>query len=245
VYKATRDERYLNGFLRGVDYILSAQMPNGCWPQVYPLQGSYHDAATFNDDMMAHILRLFRDIGRGTLDAAPEAVRTRVRVSFDRGIDCLLSSQVLVNGKRTVWGAQHDPLTMRPAKARAYEHASLSGGESVELVEVLMEIPEPNARTVHAVHSAMGWFERTAISGFEYKDARLIPRAGAPPIWARFYEIGTDRPLFSNRDGRVLYDYAQLDEERREGYAWFRESPRALLERYARWLQRYPRPAGP
>jgi PelA/Pel-15E family pectate lyase len=239
-YRALGEPEYLRGLLRGVDYILEAQMPSGCWPQVYPLQGGYHDAATLNDDAMAHVLRLLRDITRGTIEVPPDT-RQRARLGLERGIDCLLSSQVVVDGTRTVWCAQHDPLTLRPVRARAYEPASLSGGESVEVLEILLEIEAPDARTIHAVHAAAAWFRKTAIHGFDYTPAgALTPRAGADPIWARFYEIGTNRPLFSNRDGHVLYDFHRLDEERRTGYAWFRDTPRRVLERYARWAQRYP-----
>ena len=35
--------------LRGLDYTFAAQFPNGGWPQVWPLEGGYHDAITFND----------------------------------------------------------------------------------------------------------------------------------------------------------------------------------------------------
>ena len=48
--KSHHDERYAVAITRGVDYLLDAQYPNGCFPQVYPLEGSYHDAATFNDN---------------------------------------------------------------------------------------------------------------------------------------------------------------------------------------------------
>ena len=40
-----------------IDYLLASQFPNGCFPQVYPLQGSYHDAVTFNDDATVNVLR--------------------------------------------------------------------------------------------------------------------------------------------------------------------------------------------
>jgi hypothetical protein len=40
---------YRASFLRGLEYVLAAQFPNGGWPQVWPLQGGYHDAITFND----------------------------------------------------------------------------------------------------------------------------------------------------------------------------------------------------
>ena len=46
----------------------------------------------------------------------------------------------MVNGRRTVWCAQHDETTLRPAGARTYEHASLSGYESVGIVRFLMGI---------------------------------------------------------------------------------------------------------
>ncbi|HEX2094042.1 MAG TPA: pectate lyase, partial [Longimicrobiaceae bacterium] len=64
VTRARGDERYRASFLRGLGYTLAAQFPNGCWPQVYPLAGAYHDAATYNDDAMVRILRLLQEAGR-------------------------------------------------------------------------------------------------------------------------------------------------------------------------------------
>ena len=52
-------------FERGLAYILRAQYPNGCWPQGYPLAGSYHDAATFNDDAMANVIGLLDAVAQG------------------------------------------------------------------------------------------------------------------------------------------------------------------------------------
>ena len=59
------DPRYGAAFRRGVDYLLVSQMPNGCWPQVWPLAGSYHDAATYNDDAIAHALEMLLDVADG------------------------------------------------------------------------------------------------------------------------------------------------------------------------------------
>jgi PelA/Pel-15E family pectate lyase len=36
-----------------VRYLLAAQFPNGGWPQVWPLEGGYHDAVTFNDNAVS------------------------------------------------------------------------------------------------------------------------------------------------------------------------------------------------
>ncbi|HTG87345.1 MAG TPA: pectate lyase, partial [Pyrinomonadaceae bacterium] len=56
------------------------------------------------------------------------------------------------------------------------------------------------------------------------------------PSWARFYEIGSNRPIFSGRDGRVKYNLSEIEEERRTGYAWYGDWPAKLLkEDYPAW----------
>lgn len=236
-YRGHRDERYRDAFERGLEYVYRAQFPNGCWPQVYPLQGSYHDAVTFNDDALVQVLQLLRDVV--DLEFLSDAERRRATASLQAGIDCVLASQVEVDGVKKVWGAQHDPLTLLPVAARAYEHASLSGGESVDVLEFLMEIEAPDARIVEAVHAAAAWFRRTAIHGYDYDiSAGLVAREGAGPVWARFYEIGTNRPIFSNRDAVIRYSWHELDDERRLGYAWYRDSATRALRTYDRWVDR-------
>jgi PelA/Pel-15E family pectate lyase len=150
----------------------------------------------------------------------------------------------VVDGARTAWGQQHDPLTLAPIKARSYELVGLAGKESANLLEFLMLQPTPDARVQAAVHGAAAWFRKTALQGLRYDyQSGLRTEAGAPPVWARLAELGTDRPIFSNRDGVKLYDYERLG-DRRRGYAWFSTEPTDVLARYERWAPRYPRPAG-
>jgi PelA/Pel-15E family pectate lyase len=236
------DTRFRHALLRGLEYIFESQYPNGCWPQVYPLQGGYHDAATYNDEAIPNILYLLRDVARGKLPFVSAADRERADAALRGGIECVLASQVVVDGRPTVWGQQHDPLTLVPVQARAYEHASLTAGESVDVVEFLMQLDSPDSRVVRAVHAAAAWFRATAIHGWDYQHPRLIQREGGGPIWARFYQIGTNRPIFSNRDGVILYDWHEVDDERRRGYAWYRTAPAGMLREYARWARRFPAP---
>lgn len=49
---------------KGLEFILRAQYPNGGWPQIYPLEGGYHDDITFNDDAMAHVLEVLDKVAR-------------------------------------------------------------------------------------------------------------------------------------------------------------------------------------
>ena len=67
----------------------------------------------------------------------------------------------------------------------------------------------------------------------------LVPDATAGPLWARMYEIGTNKPIFSNRDGIKRYDFQQLT-DRREGYGWYSDQPARTLARYKKWSTRRP-----
>jgi len=233
--RARADGRHAAAFLRGLDYIALAQFPNGCWPQSFPLDGGYHDAATFNDDAAVRVLRLLTAVARGDYAFVPADARGRAAAGVARGVSCIVASQVKVGGRLTAWGQQHDPLGLAPVKARAFEPASLASRESAGILEILMGLESPDAATVAAVHAAAAWLRATAIGGYAYESGALVPRAGAGPLWARLYEIGTDRPVFGDRDGSVHYELREISEERRLGYAWYVTSPAATLRRYDTW----------
>ena len=72
-----------------------------------------------------------------------------------------------------------------------------------------------------------------------YEGYELRARPGAGPLWARLSEIGTDRPIFSNRDGVLLYDFDKLT-DRRRGYGWFTVAPAETLRRYDVWAGAHP-----
>ncbi|MFL5539130.1 MAG: pectate lyase [Longimicrobiaceae bacterium] len=237
---AVTDPRYPAAFLRGVDYLLAAQLPSGCWPQVWPLQGGYHDAATFNDDATVNAAALLRDVAKGDYGFVHDAEREQASRAFGRAVSCILRTQVRDGGRLSIWGQQHDPLTLRPTGARSYELASLATKESAGIMRLLMSIPSPDARVAAAVHAAAAWFRANAIYGYSYDfDTGRRAQPGAGPLWARMVEIGTGRPIFANRDGVKLYDYERLT-DRRTGYGWYSEEPAAALRQYERWSRRHP-----
>ncbi len=107
-------------FRKGLKYILDAQLPCGGWPQVYPLEGGYHDNITFNDDVQVHILELLlliKNEPKRFTYLSPEEREAAVQ-ALARGIQCVLDTQYMQNGQRTAWCAQHDALTLKPAAAR-------------------------------------------------------------------------------------------------------------------------------
>jgi PelA/Pel-15E family pectate lyase len=252
VYTAQPQERHRESFLKGLDYLLKAQYANGGWPQFYPDLNGYYKHITFNDEAMIGVMKLLRDVAaaKPVYAFVDEARRASAARAVEKGIECILKTQVVLNGNRTVWCAQHDEVTLAPAPARKFEVVSLSGGESTGIVRFLMSIKEPSPAVIEAVESAVAWFEQTQLKGIKWIDKadssqpngfdRVVvkdPQAG--PIWARFYELGTNRPIFVGRDGVIKYDVAQIEHERRTGYNWYVDEPAKLLQRdYPAWCKK-------
>ncbi|HEY0243554.1 MAG TPA: pectate lyase [Gemmatimonadaceae bacterium] len=229
---------YKDAWRRGFRYLLTAQFPNGCWPQVWPLDGGYHDAVTFNDDATTNVLTTLQQAAAGKPAFLSDEERSLARNAVARGIECVLDAQQVVNGKPGAWGQQHDPLTLQPTSARSYEHASLTAQESANLVRFLIRQKNPSPRMVQAIEGAAAWLESHKLFGYTYDFAtgrRDAPGAG--PIWARMYEIETDRPLFSDRNGIKLYDWNQLN-DRRTGYGWYTYAPVLALKQYEAWARK-------
>jgi PelA/Pel-15E family pectate lyase len=231
IYTAQHQERHREAFLKGLDYLLKAQYPNGGWPQFYPNLSGYYKHITFNDGAMIGVMKLLRDVAAAKPAYAfvDEARRATAAKAVEKGIECILKTQIVVNGKRTVWCAQHDEVTLAPAPARKYEVVSLSGGESVDVVRFLMSIKNPSPAVVEAIESAVAWFKQSELK-----------RPDGISVWARFYEIGSNRPIFVGRDGVVKYNLAEIDEERRNGYAWYVDEAATLLKKdYPAWVSKH------
>ncbi|MCD8260363.1 MAG: pectate lyase [Bacteroides sp.] len=158
----------------------------------------------------------------------PDSYKQKARIAFHKGVECILKTQIRRDGKLTAWCAQYDPVTLEPAKARAYELISLSGQESDNIVLFLMSLENPSQEIINAIEGAVAWFEKTKIEGIkkEYfaneegkRDYRMVHCDDCPPSWARFYEIDTDTPFFCDRDGIKRYDLSEIGYERRNGYS--------------------------
>jgi PelA/Pel-15E family pectate lyase len=248
VYAATRHDRLREAFLRGFDYLLAAQYPNGGWPQYFPLRADYSRHITFNDDAMVHVMEVLRDAaaGKAPYVFVDSPRRAGAGGAALRGVRVILAAQIRVEGRLTAWCAQHDEVTLEPRNARTYEHPSQSGRESVGIASFLMSIPKPDAAVVASVDAAAAWLREAKLEGLRVEDRpdpalpggfdRVVAKdPDAPPIWARFYEIGTNRPIFSGRNSVIRYGMAEIEHERRVNYAWYGSWPETVLKQYQDW----------
>lgn len=253
LFAAARDERFRKGALDGLDFLLAAQYPSGGWPQFFPLRDDYSRHVTFNDGAMPGVLSLLLDAseGREPFAFVDGYRRARAARGVAKGTAVILASQIVTGGVLTAWCAQHDEETLAPRPARAFEPVALASAESVGVVRFLMSLPAPSREVVAAVDAAVEWLRSVRIDGLRVErrndpplpggfDTVATPDPAAPPVWARFYEIGTNRPLFSGRDGVVRWSLAEIEHERRTGYAWYVDAPATLLSKeYPDWKAKH------
>lgn len=95
VWLATRRADCQAGFTKALDFILAAQYPNGGWPQVYPLEGGYHDDVTLNDDAMIHLLKFLMTLK----NPSPE-----ITAAIESGLKWFEQAKITGIGTRNVDG---------------------------------------------------------------------------------------------------------------------------------------------
>jgi PelA/Pel-15E family pectate lyase len=247
IFNVTRNATYQEAFYKGLDYLFDAQYENGGWPQVAGAM-DYKRHITFNDGAMTLVITLMDQIGKRNADYAfvDDARVERAATAVAKGIDCILKCQIVRDGVKTGWCAQHDEVTLEPASARAYELVSLSGQEGAGVLSFLLSIPDPSPEIVAAVQGAVRWFDSVKLLGIEVQkvttpmeDVIVVENPAAPPIWARFYQIEDDVPFFCGRDGIKKYSLAEIEVERRTGYSWYSTNPTKALAQYRAWQLKY------
>jgi len=251
MYGTTKRPDYRKSFNRGLKFILDAQYDNGGWPMFYPLRKGYYTHVTFNDNAIVNILLLLReirDVDPLFASITDEDNFRRVEEAYNKGIEVILKTQIIVNSKRTVWCAQHDENTLLPAPARSYELPSFSGAESVGIIKLLMEIPDPSPEIIQSIKGAVEWFDNHRIKNTRWdlfvnkdgkRDRRIVYDPGAGDLWARFYDLETEEPYVCDRDGIKKKTLEEIGYERRNGYSWYTEAPQEVIDKYPEWNKKF------
>lgn len=246
-YSTTKNPEYLKSAEKGISYLLLMQYKNGGFPQYYPNKGLYRKQVTYNDNAMINALTVLYNVaeGKNGFDVVDSKLKEKSKIAVQKGIDCILKTQVLQKGVPSIWGDQYNEITLQPDKARAFEPVSLATAESVGIVRFLMLQPVTPDIEI-SITSAVKWFKANDIEGYSYnvtkqngKTVRVLAEDKNSVIWARFYDIVTNKPLFGDRDGSVKYNYYEVSEERRNGYSWYGDFADKLIHKeYPKWLEK-------
>ena len=252
-------ERYLAAFRRGVEFLLDIQYPNGGWPQCDPAKVGYWHQITYNDGAMVNAMNTMRDVyeGRAPFDLPiPDELRAKCRRAFDRGIECILKTQIRQNGKLALWCQQHDRDTLAPCVGRSFELPAVCTYESADIVALLMDVDatrcpaETAARMRESIEGAVAWYKAHAIRGYRVEDgfrredgivtSRLVrvPESESNPLWCRYYTLEDNRPFTGRRDGTMNFDFSELERGENMSYKWFSGVGTRVEKMHAKWLER-------
>ncbi|MFC4656133.1 pectate lyase [Rheinheimera marina] len=232
---AAQQQQIRQSLGNALQFMLQAQFPNGGFPQNYPLRGGYHDAATLNDHVMADLLTLLWDISESALFSSEQ--QQQAREGFGRGVQFLVKSVVVLNGRPTVWAAQHHPLTLAPVAARKFEQVSLVSTESAKLLALLLEKASDQPGVVKTLCYGALWLQQHQIKDKKWQrtatGSSLVDAKGQL-LWARFYSLTDEKPVFFDRDGQTYSDVNQLSLERQQGYGWYQSEGKPFLKAWAK-----------
>ncbi|UCC98911.1 MAG: hypothetical protein JSW66_03295 [Phycisphaerales bacterium] len=211
-------EKIHESALLALDALLAAQFPNGAFPQVWsgpvspqPIvkasfpdydwrtEGrirNYWDMYTLNDNIPGYVAETLIEARRVYRDAKYDAALRRLG-------DFLLLAQM--PEPQTAWAQQYN-YDAKPIWARAFEPPGISGHESQEVLETLMDIycATDNPKYLEPIPRALAYLRRSLLP-----DGRL----------ARFYELETNKPLYMFRRGKV-YTLTYDDSDVPSHYGW-------------------------
>lgn len=109
-----------------------------------------------------------------------------------------------------------------------------------------MDIPNPSDSVIAAVKGAVNFFKTHELRNIKTErfindngdvDMRIVPCEGNV-LWARFYDLDTQKPFFCGRDGVKHDSVNEIERERRAGYGWYTDAPMKILKVYSQWLKK-------
>lgn len=232
VYRSWPDECIKESIEKGLKFIVRSQhKKSNSW------ENKNHRHITYNDGVMTGVLGLLLDILHNT-SFQYLAGELDLENVYLRGIDCILKTQIKrANGKFGIWAQQHDHETLEPVWARSYEMPAYATSESVGVIKLLqrhrLHYDENAADIDTRIESAIKFLRELQLFNREW-EGYYDPRKGKPfptgrPIWARFYDLNTERPIFANRGREIVRNIKEVKPERLHGYGWFITAAESLM----------------
>ncbi len=187
----------INAVEKGLRFMLESQYETGGWPQWYPLRGGYHDFYTFNDNAMNDCINVM-------IDAHKNYDKQEYLRSIKKAGNFLILSQIVP--PQPGWAQQYN-LYLQPAWARSFEPPAVCPSATVRNIKTLIDI---------YLYTGSGKYLEPIPDAIRWLKISILPNGK----WARFCELGTNRPLYYDRGRIPVLSTEELGEERRTGYGY-------------------------
>ncbi|MFC1558865.1 pectate lyase, partial [candidate division KSB1 bacterium] len=182
---------------KGYNLILKSQSGNGGWPQAYPMRGDHRDFFTFKNNALNDCINVM-------IDAHKIFGKQEYYDSLEKGSDFIILSQL--PPPQSGW-AQYYNHYLQPAWGQSFEPPSVCSSVTVRNIYSLIDlyIRYGKEKYLEPVSDALRWL----------KESRL-PNGK----WARFYELGTNKPLYYERGRKRVGSIEELPTVQRSDYEY-------------------------
>lgn len=215
-----KDAKIHEAVTYAIHSIVQAQYPNGAWPQGYdqfpepddfaikkasyprdwprtwPGSKQYWLKYTLNDNALATMIETLFEAARIYQNANPgkDDLARIARNSAEKAGGFLILAQM--PEPQPAWAQQYD-FEMHPSWARKFEPPSITGGESQQVLRILLNLyrETANPKYLEPIPRALAYLRRSR-----------LPRGRL----ARFYELNTNKPLYFTREYQLTYDDSDL-----------------------------------
>lgn len=169
-----------------IDPNAPASFPDS-WSRKYEGHQNYWYRPTLNDNLAPDVFATLMLAHRVYSDQ-------RYREAAIKLADFLVLAQL--PEPQPAWAQQYS-YAMQPIWARKFEPAAVTGGESQGVIRTLLDIyvSTGDQKYLEPIPRALDYLERSQLP-----DGRL----------ARFYELGSNRPLYFTKDYRLTYDDSDM-----------------------------------
>ncbi|MCF0160201.1 MAG: pectate lyase [Bacteroidaceae bacterium] len=245
MYQASARRKYKKAVEDGISFLIHSQLGNGGWPL---LLNNATSVISFSDNSFLEVMNALWRISEGKqpYDFVPANLRKQCRESFERGISLILQTQQKQNGKFAIWCTNYDAKTLLPVVGGEQEPVALNTQISDNLVNLLMGLSGPSEPIVQAIESAVSWFKEHKVTGLTRqnfinkqgkRDFRFVEDRHAPDMWALYYDIQTNEPLFCESNGEIKHAMDDLTYDGRKSLSWYNNDAGRLLRYYEKWKE--------
>lgn len=230
-----RNQKIHEAAMVALNALLQAQYPVGAFPQVWtgPVEKipgkpagfpdydwrtegrikNYWDCYTLNDGLAGYVSTVL-------MEAYEIYEDERYQQAVLKLGDFLIQAQL--PDPQPAWAQQYN-FEMQPIWARKFEPPAVTGGETQDVIETLMNIYRfsGDPKYLEPIPRALAYLNRSHLP-----DGQL----------ARYYELKTNRPLYMERQGKrysLTYDDSNLPRH----YGWKIQSQWAVLQREYKALE--------
>ena len=192
------NETIAAGTRRAIEMMMRSQFEIGGWPHKHPKQGNYHDYATYNDAGINDCIRVMMDAHR--YYPHDEAIERSLR----KAARFVVISQL--PPPQPGWAQQYNEF-LQPAWARSFEPPAVCPSVTIKNINSLIDLYLllGDKKLLEPIPDSLRWLKEIQLENGK---------------WARFVELGTNKPLYYDRERIRVNRLEDLHVERRTGYAY-------------------------